>query len=100
MALPALLACGLLKELAKHFRLPKGYYGLQSLFLLLAFMALARIKTIENLRYCAPGEWGKLLGLDRVPEVRTLREKLKYLVKEGQPTEWSAVLCAEWDLGA
>lgn len=96
LALPALLACGLLKEVAKHFRLPKGYYGLQSLFLLLAFMALARIKTIENFRYCAPGEWGKLLGLDRVPEVRTLREKLKLLTKEGQPEEWSAMLCADW----
>lgn len=96
LALPALLACGLLKEVAKHFRLPKGYYGLKSLFLLLAFMALARIKTIENLRYCAPGEWGKLLGLDRVPEVRTLREKLKLLTKEGQPEEWSAMLCADW----
>jgi len=28
------------------------------------------------LRYCAPGEWGKLLGLDRIPEVKTIREKI------------------------
>jgi transcription-repair coupling factor (superfamily II helicase) len=31
-------------------------------------MALTRLKSIEALRYCAPGEWGKLLGLDRIPE--------------------------------
>ncbi len=96
LALPALLTCGLLKEISSHFQLPKGYYGLESIFLLLALMALARIKTIEDLRYCAPGEWGKLLGLDRIPEVRTLRNKIKYLSGEGQAEAWSAKLCQEW----
>jgi hypothetical protein len=96
LALPALLSCGLLKEVSQFFRLPKGYYGLESIFLLLALMALARIKTVEDLRYCAPGEWGKLLGLDRIPEVRTLREKIKCLSQEGQANEWSAMLCKEW----
>ncbi len=78
-ALPALLAVGLLKTTGRFFALPKGYYALESLFLLLAFMALSRLKSIESLRYCAPGEWGKLLGLDRVPEVRTLRQKIRLL---------------------
>ena len=48
-------------------------------------MALARLKSIESLRYCAPGEWGKLLGLDRVPEVRTLRHKIRLLCQDDQP---------------
>jgi hypothetical protein len=96
LALPALLACGLLKNTAEHFQLPKGYYGLESIFLLLALMALARIKTIEQLRYCAPGEWGKLVGLDRIPEVRTLRAKLGYLSENNRPEEWSAKLCSHW----
>jgi hypothetical protein len=96
LALPALLTCGLLAEIKQYFQLPKGYYGLESIFLLLAFIALARIKTIEDLRYCAPGEWGKLLGLDRIPEVRTLREKLKYLAHEGQAEDWGAELCTQW----
>ncbi len=74
-ALPALLAIGLLHNTQKHFQLPNGDYGLDSLFLLLAFMSLARIKRIERLRYCAPGEGGNLLGLDRIPEVRTLRAR-------------------------
>jgi len=55
-ALPALLAMGLLKYTERFFTLPKGYYGLDSLFLLLAFMALTRLKSIESLRYYAPGE--------------------------------------------
>jgi hypothetical protein len=35
--------------------LPKGYYGLQSLFVMLAFLALARLPSLEQLRYRAPG---------------------------------------------
>ncbi|MCG8423426.1 MAG: hypothetical protein MJE77_36465 [Proteobacteria bacterium] len=96
LALPALLACGLLRHTGKHFSLPAGYYRLDSLFLLLAFMALARLKHVESLRYCPPGEWGKLLGLDRIPEVRTLRAKLKLLSNAEQPTKWSAELCRDW----
>jgi hypothetical protein len=95
-ALPALLAVGLLESTERHFALPKGYYALDSLFVLLAFMALARLKSIESLRYCAPGEWGKLLGLDRVPEVRTLRNKLHLLARDERPEQWSAELCKRW----
>ncbi|MEN8691968.1 MAG: putative transposase [Desulfobacterales bacterium] len=95
-ALPALLAIGLLHQAHKYFQLPKGYYGLESLFLILAFLALARLPSLEQLRYCAPGEWGKLLGLDRIPEVRTLRKKLALLSEQEQASAWSAELCAQW----
>ena len=95
-ALPALLAMGLLKTTERFFELPKGYYGLKSIFILLAFMALTRLKSIESLRYCAPGEWGNLLGLDRVPEVRTLRQKIRLLSKDDCPEQWSGELCKEW----
>jgi hypothetical protein len=40
----------LLKYTERFFSLPKGYYGLDSLFLLLAFMALTRLQHIESLR--------------------------------------------------
>ncbi len=43
-----------------------------------------------------PGEWGKILGLDRIPEVRTLREKLKILSTQGEGAQWGADLCAQW----
>jgi prepilin-type processing-associated H-X9-DG protein len=96
LALPALLVMGLLQHTGRFFRLPQGYYGITSIFLLLAFLALARVRSAEKLRYEAPGEWGKVLGLDRVPEVRTLREKIAYLSGEGDPIPWSAELCREW----
>ena len=96
LAVPALLACGLLRHTDQHFKLPPGYYGLPSLFLLWAFLALCRLKSIEQLRYCSPGEWGKLLGLDRVPEVGTLREKLTYLTDQEQAAAWNAALSLDW----
>jgi hypothetical protein len=96
LAVPALLACGLLRHTDKHFQLPQGYYGLPSLFLLWAFLALGRLKSIEQLRYCSPGEWGKLLGLDRVPEVGTLREKMAYLTNQEQATAWNTALSQDW----
>jgi hypothetical protein len=97
LALPALLAVGLLRHSAELYALPAGFYGLESLFLLWALMALARIPSLEQLRYVAAGEWGNLLGLDRIPEVRTLREKLKLLCTEvGRAARWNAALAQEW----
>jgi hypothetical protein len=97
LALPALLAAGLLRCTPQMYQLPNGFYGLESIFLLLGLMALARIRSLEQLRYQAPGEWGKLLGLDRIPEVRTLRAKLKLLCQDlGQAMRWNAALAKEW----
>lgn len=95
-SLPALLMNGLLRHTTDHFNLPKGYYGLVQVFLLLGYMALARVKNIEQLRYCPAGEWGRLLGLDRIPEVRTLRSKVKYLTTTGSVDQWSCRLSKDW----
>jgi hypothetical protein len=95
-AVPALLAQGLLRR-PQSYQLPQGFYGIDSIFLVLALMAVARIRSLEQLRYEAPGEWGKLLGLDRIPEVRTLREKVELLSKDlGRAKEWNAQLAKEW----
>jgi len=100
LALPALLATGLLRHTAALYQIPKGFYGIASIFWLLALQALARIKSVEQLRYVAPGEWGKLLGLDRIPEVRTLRQKLEILCqKAGRAMRWNTELAKEWIAG-
>jgi len=97
LALPALLALGLLRHSSELYRLPSGFYGLSSVLVLLALLALARIASLEQVRYVAAGEWGNLLGLDRIPEVRTLREKLKLLCAEaGRAACWNAALAREW----
>ena len=96
-ALPALLTEGLLRHTRSLYSLPPGYYPLESIFLYLALLALVRCPSLEQTRYEAPGEWGKLLGLDRLPEVRTLREKIGiFCGQEGRATQWQSRLAKEW----
>ena len=78
-ALPLLLREGLLGAANRLFRLPAGFYGLSTILLFVACMTLARVRNPEALRYQAPGEWGAILGLDRCPEAKTLRRKLRLL---------------------
>lgn len=96
LALPSLLLNGLLKNCDQFFSIPKGYYGLQSLLIILAFVAILRIKSLEGVRYCDAGELGKLIGLDRIPEVRTLRKKVEYLSGHGDPEKWGKKLARSW----
>lgn len=95
-ALPALLSNGLLRSVEEYFELPAGYYTLQQIFLVIAFLALCRIKTHEQLRYSSPGEWGKILGIDRIPEVKTLREKIDVVSTQKNAQNWSTALSKEW----
>jgi hypothetical protein len=95
-ALPALEQNGLFRHLDRCFRSLGGYYTTLQVFSLLGFMALCRIKTVEQLQYHPPGELGKLLGLDRVPEVRCLRNKLTTLSSDRAPEEWAALLSQDW----
>jgi len=97
LALPALLLLGLLNKSREIFSMREGFYPLESIFVLLALMALGRIPSLEALRYVAPGEWGKLIGLDRIPEVRTLRQKITQLCSEdGLAERWSNALAKQW----
>ena len=95
-ALPGLLANGLLHRQAECFALPKGFYGVVPVLLLMGFLALARVKSLERLRFETPGEWGHLLGLDRIPEVHTLRAKLGQMAQGPQVESWSASLSQQW----
>lgn len=94
-ALPALAENGLFCHL-DALPMLVGYYMKLHVILLLAHMALCRIKTVEQLQYETPGELGKLMGLDRIPEVRCLRKKLSQLSAGKAPERWSGVLSKEW----
>ena len=95
-ALPALAENGLFRHIHDCLKTLSGYYTTLHVIVLLAHMALCRIKTAEQLQYQAPGEFGKLLGLDRVPEVRCLRRKLAALSVANGPGKWAGVLSRDW----
>jgi transposase len=94
-ALPALAENGLFRHL-KTLPALSGYYMKLHVILLLAYMALCRIKIVEKLQYETPGELGKLMGLDRIPEVRCLRKKLAQLSQNDSPQQWAALLSQDW----
>jgi hypothetical protein len=100
-ALPALLTEGLLLHTCAFYSLPPGYYPLESIFLYLALLALVRCRSLEQTRYQAPAEWGRMLGLDRLPEVKTLRDKIALLCAQaGRAAQWQSRLAKEWIEGA
>ena len=97
LALPALLTLGLLDAGEQSYgMLKKAFYGLRATLLVLAFMALLRIRTPEQLHGHPPGELGMLLGLDRAPEVKTLRRKLWELALRQRATHFSQALAERW----
>ena len=96
VGLPALCANGLLSGLRKHLHLPRGFYSGLHILITLGFMALGRIRRPEGLRHIPPGELGKVIGLDRVPEVRTLREKVCVMAATGNPQAWMKELSKTW----
>ena len=96
-ALPMLLREGLLGAANRLFRLPDGFYGLTTILLFVACMTLARVRNPEGLRYQAPGEWGAILGLDRCPETKTLRRKIRLLTSaEHTVRDWQSALARTW----
>jgi prepilin-type processing-associated H-X9-DG protein len=96
VAIPALVECGLFHELGAHLHAPRGYYGLPQLVLLLAMLTLTRVLSLERLREEPCGEWGRLLGLDRIPEVRTLRTKIGVMVTAAGVAAWAEALSRHW----
>jgi len=62
-------------------------YGLETLVSLMVLMALVRIKRPEQLKRHSPFELGKVLGLPRAPEVKTVRRKLGLLASRGKAAE-------------
>jgi hypothetical protein len=61
-----------------------------------ALMALLRLRTINQLPFHAPGEFGLILGMDRAPEVKTLRRKLAELAERQVAADFSAALTWHW----
>jgi len=97
LALPDLLEQGLIDVgQGVYTGLRNGFFGLRSILLTFAFMALWRIKTPEQLTECAPGEMGLVLGLDRAPEVKTLRRKLRELGERELADAFTRQLTERW----
>jgi len=95
ISIPALISQGLLRY-ESDFDLVNAYYPTSSIFLSLAILSLLRIKTLSGVSSLPAGELGKALGLDRIPEVKTLRGRIARFCKKLDIREWSGKLSADW----
>ena len=92
-AIPALMASGVFSVVGKLYGgLGPAFYGLRTTFLVLLLMALWRIHRPETLKEHDPQTLGRVLGLDRAPEVKTLRGKLTRLADLHQAERLGAEL--------
>jgi hypothetical protein len=88
LALPALEGTGLLDcARAAYGRLRNGFYGLTATLLTLVFLALLREPRAEGATRVPPAALGRVLGLDRAPEVKTIRRKLGELAAAGKAAD-------------
>lgn len=95
LSLPALLSNGLLTH-SQDFKLDNVYYSEEIIFLCLAFLSLLRIKNLNQAGNIPCGELGRALGLDRIPEVKTLRKRITSFTEKGDVAQWSKKLSTGW----
>lgn len=93
LALPALVDSGIFTIARKIYgSIGPAFYGLRTTFIALLLMALLRIKRPEALKEHSPDDLGRVLGLDRAPEVKTLRRKLNRLAALGRAVDFGQAL--------
>jgi transposase len=93
LAIPALVQSGVLECAQEIYgTIGPAFYGLRTSLVVLLLMALLRIKRPESLKESSPVAFGRVLGLDRGPEVKTLRRKLARLASAGRASEFGQAL--------
>ena len=95
LAFPALETTGLLTCAKEVFgALPDGFYGLNTILIEAVLRALAGETRAEGATRFNPVELGRVLGLDRGPEVKTIRRRVSQLADTGKAAELIAALAA------
>jgi len=85
LSIPALIESGVFTAAHRIYGgLGASFYGLRTILVTLLLMALLRIKRSEGLKEHSAADLGRLLGLDRICEVKTLRRKLDHLTTKNQ----------------
>jgi len=92
-ALPVLVANGVFRIAHQVYgEIGPAFYGLRTTLLTLLLMALWRVKRPEALKEYDPQTLGRVLGLDRAPEIKTVRRKLTRLASYHKAEQLGAEL--------
>jgi hypothetical protein len=93
LALPALTATGLLDTAHTVYgELPNGFYSLDTMLCESVFRALLGEARAQGATRIDPPALGRVLGLDRAPEVKTIRRKIGLLAGAGKAAGWIAAM--------
>ena len=93
LGLPALAATGLLDTAHTVYgELPNGFYSLDTMLCESVFRALLGEARAEGATRIDPPALGRVLGLDRAPEVKTIRRKIRCLAEAGRAGDWIAAM--------
>ena len=88
LAVPALVSSGVFEAADEVYgNIGPAFYGLRTILLTMVLLVLLRIKHPENVKEHSPGDLGRILGLDRVPEVKSIRRKLARLTMDDEQSE-------------
>ncbi len=92
-AVPVLVASGIFRIAHKVYgEIGPAFYGLRTTLLTLLLMALWRVQRPEALKEHDPQNLGRVLGLDRAPEIKTVRRKLTRLASYRKADQLGAEL--------
>jgi hypothetical protein len=92
-AVPVLVANGIFRIAHKVYgEIGPAFYGLRTTLLTQLLMALWRIKRPEALKEYDPQILGRVLGLDRAPEIKSVRRKLTRLASYHKAEQLGAEL--------
>jgi hypothetical protein len=93
LAIPALVASDVLTVARQIYSsIGPAFYGLRTTLVAYILLALLRIPRPETLKEYAPADLGRIVGLDRLPEVKTLRRKLAHLASRKASQEFGREL--------
>lgn len=93
LAVPAIVESGVLDIGREVYgSIGPAFYGLRTSLVTFLFMALLRIKRPEGLKERSPVDLGRLLGLDRAPEVKTARRKIERMAALGRAASFGRAL--------
>ncbi|CAG4929244.1 putative transposase [Acidithrix sp. C25] len=89
LILPTLAQTGLFSSAKKTYHsLSDGFYSLSATILTMVFLAVFREPLAEGATRIPPSDLGRLLGLDRAHEVKTIRRKLSEIAGPNKGSEF------------
>jgi hypothetical protein len=93
LAIPVLVQQGVFYEALAVFEgIGPAFYGLRTTIVCLCLLMMLNLSRLQDVMQREPRSVGRLLGLDRSPEVKTLRRKVRTLAAQGRSLQWMNAL--------